>query len=427
MASTQGLVPITREFLRKFYEGFPYDPAPAKLGELVATLDGHVDAFVGNIADGAALKKSLVLEAPHKIDENLFRNREQCEELIDLLKDAKRPAFIAAAPAAEARKLVEETQKAIEDFQRNSAEKIAAMVTTYMPQDFRGTLIRQQKERSERKRQLEVEALTAQGCTIKQKYEVLWRQQMERRKTLASLGSATGVFKVLVKYLAGVPQVLLDFTRQINDHHGPMEEQRNKYGPPLYQLTQCINTIHLYTALWGKASPTEPNEALATLLKDTAAMYASEMQRYLKFLWNLFDKSPFLISAEEAMKFGPKAAAEDEFKKVVVSTSHEMRLDVEGEGSLVAWDFKIDQGMDIGFSVSFLDNSNAEQPLLPYRRCMAHQGHFFSTGTGVYVLKWDNSYSMLYKKTMHYKAAAVPPVAINADKDADKEAGADDS
>jgi len=89
-----------------------------------------------------------------------------------------------------------------------------------MPQDFRGTLIRQQRERSERNKQAEVDAVVSAGGSIHDRYALLWKQQMERRVQLAQLGSATGVYKTLVRYLVGVPQVLLDFIRQINDDNG---------------------------------------------------------------------------------------------------------------------------------------------------------------------------------------------------------------
>jgi hypothetical protein len=51
---------------------------------------------------------------------------------------------------------------------------------TYMPQDFRGTLIRQQRERSEKNKQAEVDALVSAGGSIHDRYALLWKQQMER-------------------------------------------------------------------------------------------------------------------------------------------------------------------------------------------------------------------------------------------------------
>lgn len=49
-----------------------------------------------------------------------------------------------------------------------------------MPQDFRSALLKQQRERSEKRRQGEVDALVAAGGSIQDKYALLWQQQMER-------------------------------------------------------------------------------------------------------------------------------------------------------------------------------------------------------------------------------------------------------
>lgn len=49
----------------------------------------------------------------------------------------------------------------------------------------------------------------------------------------------------MVKVLAGVPQVLLDFIKKINDKDGPMIEQRLAYGPRLYELTKLVNKVWL--------------------------------------------------------------------------------------------------------------------------------------------------------------------------------------
>lgn len=51
---------------------------------------------------------------------------------------------------------------------------------TYMPQDFRGALIRQQRERSERNKKAQVDAIVTSGGSIRDKYALLWHQQMER-------------------------------------------------------------------------------------------------------------------------------------------------------------------------------------------------------------------------------------------------------
>ncbi|RVW29783.1 hypothetical protein CK203_049988 [Vitis vinifera] len=141
-----------------------------------------------------------------------------------------------------------------------------------MPQDFRGTLIRQQRERSERNKQAEVDVLVNSGGSIQDRYALLWNQQMERRRQLAQLGSATGVYKTLVKYLVGVPQVLLDFIRQLNDDEGTKE-----------QLTVLGQAVDVYTS---------------------------------EFESEVFANSPFFISAEDA---GPiEARKNDEYKEISI-------------------------------------------------------------------------------------------------------------
>ena len=79
--------------------------------------------------------------------------------------------------------------------------------------------------------------MLAEGGSIRDKYDLLWEQQMDRRKALEALGSASGMFKYVVALVAGVPESILDFLKSINDPNGPMEEQRARYGPDLYEIT----------------------------------------------------------------------------------------------------------------------------------------------------------------------------------------------
>ncbi|KAJ0734945.1 putative GOLD domain-containing protein [Helianthus annuus] len=190
-------------------------------------------------------------QPPHKIDENMWKNREHIEEIIFLLETSHWPKLLQQQSTTEdielARLLKQLREKCgrileiVESFQSKNAENVFNTVMTYMPQDFRGTLIRKQRERSEKNKKAQVDALVSAGGSIRDRYALLWQQQMERRRQLAQLGSAGGVYKTVVKYLVGVPQVLLDFVRQINDDQGPMEEQRHRYGPPMYALTKLVS------------------------------------------------------------------------------------------------------------------------------------------------------------------------------------------
>ncbi|KAG2691191.1 hypothetical protein I3760_09G225000 [Carya illinoinensis] len=287
---------------------------------------------------------------------------------------------------------------------------------TYMPQDFRGTLIRQQRERSERTKQADVDALVNSGGSIRDRYALLWKQQMERRRQLAQLGSASGVYKTLVKYLVGVPQVLLDFIRQINDDEGPMDEQRQRYGPPLYSLTTMVISIRLFLlVLWGRfdAGNSRRGQQVA-FLEQAIDVYTTEFERFIKFMGGVFANSPFFISAEVAGALDARKS--DEYKEISVlaGKTYEVSLTVDSINSYIAWDFSLVQGkmnMDIGFTVEFTNFSGEKTLILPSRRYESDQGNFCACMVGNYKLIWDNSYSTFFKKVLRYKVDCIPPVA----------------
>ncbi|KAI7754482.1 hypothetical protein M8C21_010436, partial [Ambrosia artemisiifolia] len=304
--------------------------------------------------------------------------------------------------------------KVVESFQAKNSNNIFNTVMTYMPQDFRGTLIRQQRERSERNKQAEVDALVNSGGTIRERYALLWKQQMDRRRSLSQLGSATGVYKTLVKYLVGVPQVLLDFIRQINDDHGPMEEQRQRYGPPLYSLTKMVLNIRLFLSFsWWRFEDIKMQKNQISVLEEAVQVYVSELERFLNFIGEVFANSPFFVTAEEAGALeGNKNNGYSE-TTVGAGKTHEVSLTVETVNSYIAWDFSILQGKistDIGFSVEHTDSSGHKTPILPYRRYESDQGNFCTVMAGNYRLVWDNSYSAFFKKALRYKVDCIPPV-----------------
>ncbi|PRQ51280.1 hypothetical protein RchiOBHm_Chr2g0142661 [Rosa chinensis] len=161
---------------------------------------------------------------------------------------------------------------------------------TYIPQDFRGRLIRLQRERSKRNgsnlrgisKLAEIDSMISYGASIRDRYALLWKQQMERRRLLAQLVSATSVYKTLVKYLVGVPQVLLDFVRQINDDDGPMEKQRQRYGPPLYSLTTLVLLIRLAILLsQGRFETRKLNKQEVAVLEQSVDVYTTEFESLL--------------------------------------------------------------------------------------------------------------------------------------------------
>ncbi|GMP86228.1 hypothetical protein CsSME_00039077 [Camellia sinensis var. sinensis] len=287
-------------------------------------------------------------------------------------------------------------------------------VMTYMPQDFRGTLIRQQRERSERNKQAEVDALVSAGGSIRDRYAMLWNQQMERRRQLAQLGSATGVYKTLVKYLVGVPEVLLDFIQKINDDQGPMEEQRHRYGPPLYSLTTMVLTIRLLLSLsFRRFEDRKLQKHQISVLEEAADVYTSEFERFIKFIGEVFTNSPFFITAEVSGAL--EGRKNDDYKELTIPAgkTYEVSLSVESINSYIAWDFALPQSkmnLDIGFSVEYTDSLGKTTLILPYRRYESDQGNFCTIMAGNYKLIWDNSYSTFFRKVLRYKVDCIPPV-----------------
>ncbi|KAE8773075.1 hypothetical protein D1007_54829 [Hordeum vulgare] len=362
--TTEGLVPITRDYLARYYDKYPLPPIPDGVTALAARLRALStdlaaafpfspgESFIGCLAtirlllDPAAATFDLTNKIPkdwngyneehleqeasgvpaHKIDENMWKNREQMEEILFLLNKSRRPIALQQKSTQEDAEIVstldncetklKEMLKKLEQFQLKNADNVFNTVMTYMPQDFRGTLIRQQRERSERSKQAEVDAVVSAGGSIHDRYALLWKQQMDRRVQLAQLGSATGVYKTLVRYLVGVPQVLLDFIRQINDANGPMEVQRERYGPALYTLTKLVLAVRLYLHLslarYGQKKIEKDDIAV---LQQAVVIYTEEFGKFTTFIGEVFVNAPFFISAEDA-------GADSRVSKCLCSVNH---------------------------------------------------------------------------------------------------------
>uniref|UniRef100_A0A6N2K6T1 GOLD domain-containing protein n=2 Tax=Salix viminalis TaxID=40686 RepID=A0A6N2K6T1_SALVM len=425
MASTEGLVPITRRFLASYYDKYPFAPLPDDVSRLSDEIRSITSDLLKDSPPRSQDEEEIVLlkeaegEPPHKIDENMWKNREHMEEILFLLDKSRCPPALQndselASVFSILKDKFQKTLSALQAFQAKNSDHIFNTVMTYMPQDFRGTLIRKQKERSERNKQAEVDALVNSGGSIRDQYAVLWRQQMDRRRQLAQLGLATGVYKTLVKYLVGVPQVLLDFIRQINDDDGPMEEQRQRYGPPLYSLTVMVLLIRLFISLaWGRFEAKKLTRDQVAVLEQAVDVYTNELERFLSFISEVFANSPFFISAEAVGAL--EARNNDDYKEVNIPAgkTHEVSLSVESVNSYIAWDFSLTQGkmnMDIGFSVECTDPSGQKALILPYRRYESDQGNFSTCISGNYKFIWDNSYSAFFKKVLRYKVDCIPPV-----------------
>jgi len=300
------LVPITREFLRDHYSQFPIEPLCEEFTELEGKLTALVDTIVESNKELTKFRDSLKQQAPHRLDENFWRNREQCEEIMSQVK----PEMLSeekygpqVEQLSELFRCAENTFNTIVEYQNYMVELVTFQVQKFLPQDFRGSVLAFQRSRTEKRFAGEVDLLMSNGGTISEKYDLLWKQQMQRRESLVQLGNATGVWKALVKYLGGVPEVLLQFIRQSNDIEGPMEEMRLKYGPNLYRFNTFSNTIHILIKLFWKEEAyfqkTNTVPQTIELLNSCGKCYEAEVKKYFTFMKNLTESSPFFISPQE--------------------------------------------------------------------------------------------------------------------------------
>ena len=403
---------MTREDLSRYYDSNPLEPLSADVARLTERLAAWSERLRSEAgASGSGLAGPLE-PPPKKIDQNMWRNRYYCEELVDLLGRAPGEALghrpeVRAALGDAAR-----VMELIARFQADSTDRVGALVRAWMPQDFRGQLIETQRAAGESKRQAEVAELVAGGGSIRAKYDLYWEQQMARRKTLELIGSGSGVFKYVVSMVAGVPEELLDFVKSVNDPNGPMEEQRVRYGPALYQLTALAGRLFEFVALWWEVEAEVDAAEAAAVLGEAAAVYGAEGARFVEFLSGVFLNSPFLLAKPEgAGEDGPYGTEVN----VPAAAVHEEEVRVGAADEGVAWAWSVDPGYDINFEVAFRPSEGGEggggggervlqEPLLAEE----HAGQAFPHAPGTCVLRWDNTHSWMWSKNLVFSIAAVP-------------------
>jgi hypothetical protein len=441
------LVPITREILRKYYETYPADPPSDELKALRADVQSAAHKLGLKLPEkwdheGEPQKDfdrddelnrevlgRFLLTVPHKMDENVWRSRQQLEEVLHLLEPAQLADVEAVVRGAEGvsydewkaavdgiRSKASAAFERLQEFQKGGMKKVQHIISTFLPNDFRMSIVKAQQERSEAKREEMVQALIASGGSIKDKYDLYWKLQLERRQTLVHIGNATGAYKAIIKYVGGVPQVLLDFIKTVNDTAGPMEELRIRFGPMSYFLTEFINASFLYMAalfhvLTSSSSSSEQKSHLLLegalvgemrFIERLVTLYDREVGAYLEQQIKILENSPFFVTKDQVGGLsGP-----GEEKEALVVKLHEERIHVEA-GDEIAWEW-LTKNKDIEFFVTFTkDGSKSEQLVRAKDRYESHinkvTGSHASGVAGTYKLVWDNSYSWLAKKQLVYK------------------------
>jgi len=302
----------------------------------------------------------------------------------------------------------------ISKFQKSTLENVTNIVESFMPKDFRMTMLQYARSRKEIAYAAEVDALVKRGGTIKEKYDLLWNQQMQRRESLVALGNATGIYKAIVTVIAGCPQVLLDFTKQFNAPNGPMEEYRIKYGPNLYSLTGFIYDVNTLMEMSVNSKDGRIVREIFELSAKGIAIYAREMANLCTFLAAILKSSPFFITKEQASSCDSESDKPIELQIAAWGTQVvPFKAEV---GETLTIEFK-PTAYDVGFELSFKpDDSDIVQILYPNQRYKdITKIDKIAPLSGTFNAKFDNSYSYMTTKTVHYKAVIVPKDDVKTD------------
>ncbi|KAF8007591.1 hypothetical protein BT93_K1557 [Corymbia citriodora subsp. variegata] len=154
MASMDGLVPITRSFLASYYDKYSFPPLSEDLATLSSRIRSLSDGLLEDVPPTEG-ERLLIEEAdrtpPHKIDENMWKNREQMEEIVFLLEKSHWPTALQQQSTTENTGLAtlfsqikdkfQECLSLLTSFQAKNSERVFNTVMTYLPQDFRGHLL----------------------------------------------------------------------------------------------------------------------------------------------------------------------------------------------------------------------------------------------------------------------------------------------
>jgi hypothetical protein len=364
--------------------------------------------------------------------------REHCEYLLEMMEDshldrafasmqlvegdtssAPQPKLLFALSGARAK--VKAALGHLERYQQANTERVRGFIDRMMPSDFRSRLLKLQNERSEASRAAEVAALVARGGSIAERFELMRSHQALRRGRLIKIGEAEGVFKSLIKVVGGVPEPLLAFVKSLNDEHGPIEEVRARFCPPLQALSRSCGEMRALLALFF-AHPTHSAEAAG--VPDKIAKAAREVEKrakaFLSFLSEQMDSAPWMkleIDSGDA-----KSLSTSDTISVTVAAGNVFQVPVQvKKGSTLCWEFTL-ESKDIDFHVAG-PSGEAIVPATRHDASGVVEGSVVADSDGVYVMKWDNSFSYLTGKAITYAACVVDKESDDASLSGGEESG----
>lgn len=273
--------------LRAHYARFP-DPATTQAFHTSLTRIRHLRTTAANPSHRSEITQILDDPLPPGLDSGMYKLRCACEEASEKLPKPLSRGFLRVGAR-------------VEQFQTRQRAHVTSVVETYLPQDFRRSIFYSVRARSERADADAVRELVETGGTVKEKYRLLWQQQWRRREALSSIGNASGIWKWLVRFLAGVPQPLLTFAREINAPNGPTEALRAKFGGVLGELVGFAVEVNALLVAVGDDGVCHVEDAhVEKVLEEGLTVYDREVERFVELLEEVIINSPF-FAAEEAV------------------------------------------------------------------------------------------------------------------------------
>lgn len=292
--SLHDMVPITFELLRDHYARFPSPSINPELETARKDIAQLRNKLVSSMSPRLVMKVNDIVaeQIPTGLDNSMYSLRCACEEGAARLKEF--PSLRSYA----GRLLT--ISKEFEEFQANQHAHVTQLVNSFLPHDFRATLFNAARQHGERSNASALKELMASGGTVRDKYKLLWDQQWKRRETLAGVGNATGIWRYIIKYLAGVPEPLLQFAKEINSPKGPTEAIRTKFGSALSVLTRFAIELNALTATLEPH--TRANiDRIGECLQKGLTLYEPEVRQFVRLLEIVITNSPFFVKPEQVV------------------------------------------------------------------------------------------------------------------------------
>ena len=136
------LVPITREYLKAFYEKYPLEVLPRPdIEDHVARIEALTAALA---VPGSKVPDMVGMPTPTRIDDCFWRNRMICEELalsFQRLSEEVGKGTGVHDVAERCQRTLLAAEKSVLGVQEQNTASVKKQMQKYMPQDFRGALM----------------------------------------------------------------------------------------------------------------------------------------------------------------------------------------------------------------------------------------------------------------------------------------------